>query len=244
MLDDGQPVVIDFGIAHVPDATRLTQTGLVMGTPGYLAPEVIQGRAASGASDVHSWGTTVAYAATGRQPFGSGNFQTIFFRVLEGQADLDGIPRHLLPYVAAALSVDPQARPAARWLAGRLGMPPLNGAHGMDGLNGASPALPGMAATLMDYPPQPTRLDPAAAPAVAGTRHPRACRPRGLPATGANTVRPRRSRATWPTCCRRWLRRPRRPGVRRARRSRPCRSSRTGSRAGSVCSAWRRASPR
>jgi predicted Ser/Thr protein kinase len=164
MLDDGQPVVIDFGIAHVPDATRLTQTGLVMGTPGYLAPEVIQGGAASGASDVHSWGTTVAYAATGRQPFGSGNYQTIFFRVLEGQADLDGMPRHLLPYVAAALSVDPQARPAARWLAGRLGMPPVNGVNGMDGLDGASTVLPGMAATLMDYPPQQTRLDPAAGP--------------------------------------------------------------------------------
>ena len=161
MLDDGQPVVIDFGIAHVPDATRLTQTGLVMGTPGYLAPEVIQGGAASGASDVHSWGTTVAYAATGRQPFGGGNYQSIFFRVLEGQADLDGLPRHLLPYVAAALSVDPQARPAARWLAGRLGMPQRSG------MNGASPVLPGMAATLMDYPQQPTRLDRAAAPASA-----------------------------------------------------------------------------
>ncbi len=181
MLDDGQPVVIDFGIAHVPDATRLTQTGLVMGTPGYLAPEVIQGKAASGASDVHSWGTTVAYAATGRQPFGSGNYQTIFFRVLEGQADLDGIPRHLLPYVAAALSVDPQARPPARWLAGRLGMPPLNGAHGMDGLNGASPALPGMAATLMDYPPQPTRLDPAAAPAFPAPVIPAAAVPAAFP---------------------------------------------------------------
>jgi serine/threonine kinase PknH len=167
MLDAGQPVVIDFGIAHVPDATRLTQTGLVMGTPGYLAPEVIQGGAASGASDVHSWGATVAYAATGRQPFGTGNYQTIFFRVLEGQADLDGVPRHLLPYVTAALSVDPQARPAARWLAGRLGMPPLNGVNAGHGLNGASPGLPGMAATLMDYPPQPTRLDPPAAPGPA-----------------------------------------------------------------------------
>ena len=90
MLDDGQPVVIDFGIAHVPDATRLTKTGLVMGTPGYLAPEVIEGGTSSGASDVHSWGATVAYAATGRQPFGSGTYQTIFFRVLEGQAELDG----------------------------------------------------------------------------------------------------------------------------------------------------------
>jgi predicted Ser/Thr protein kinase len=165
MLDDEQPVVIDFGIAHVPDATRLTQTGLVMGTPGYLAPEVIQGGSASGASDVHSWGTTVAYAATGRQPFGTGNFQTIFFRVLEGQADLDGLPRHLLPYVTAALSIDPQARPPARWLAGRLGMPPLNGVHAVNGLNGASPVLPGMAATLLDYPQQPTRVDPAPAAA-------------------------------------------------------------------------------
>ena len=43
MLDAGHPVIIDFGIAHVPDSTRLTKTGLVMGTPGYLAPEVIEG---------------------------------------------------------------------------------------------------------------------------------------------------------------------------------------------------------
>ncbi len=45
MLDAGQPVIIDFGIAHIPDSTRLTKTGLVMGTPGYLAPEVIEGSA-------------------------------------------------------------------------------------------------------------------------------------------------------------------------------------------------------
>src|ERR1700757_1835881 len=123
MLDAGQPVIIDFGIAHIPDATRLTKTGLVMGTPGYLAPEVIEGSSSSGASDVHSWGTTVAYAATGRQPFGTGNFQTIFFRVIEGRAELDGVPPRLLPFVTAALSTDPKSRPSARWLAGHLGMP-------------------------------------------------------------------------------------------------------------------------
>ena len=96
-------MVIDFGIAHVADSTRLTQTGIVMGTPGYLAPEVIEGEPSSGASDVHSWAATVAFAATGRQPFGSGTFQTIFFRVLQGQAELDGVPAALLPLVTASL---------------------------------------------------------------------------------------------------------------------------------------------
>ncbi|MFY9778115.1 MAG: serine/threonine-protein kinase, partial [Trebonia sp.] len=119
MLVDGQPVVIDFGIAHVPDSTRLTQTGMVMGTPGYLAPEVIEGQVSSGASDVHSWGATVAFAATGRQPYGSGTFQTIFFRVLQGKAELTGVPAALLPLVVAALATEPRARPPARWLADR-----------------------------------------------------------------------------------------------------------------------------
>jgi len=104
MLVNSDPVVIDFGIAQAADSTRLTMTGMFMGTPGYLAPEVIEGSSSSGASDVHSWGATVAFAATGRQPFGSGTFQTIFFRVLEGKPDIAGIPPRLLPFVTAALS--------------------------------------------------------------------------------------------------------------------------------------------
>lgn len=137
MLMDGQPVVIDFGIAHVPDSTRLTQTGMVMGTPGYLAPEVIEGQPSSGASDIHSWGATVAFAATGRQPYGSGTFQTIFFRVLQGKAELTGVPAALLPLVVAALATDPQARPPARWLADRCAELPLGGGPAADfGPNG------------------------------------------------------------------------------------------------------------
>jgi predicted Ser/Thr protein kinase len=132
MLADGHPVVIDFGIAHVADATRLTQTGMVMGTPGYLAPEVIEGQPSSGASDVHSWGATVAYAASGRSPYGVGSFQTIFYRVVTGQPDLTGLPQPLLPLVSAALSVNPGARPPAAWLAGQCvaaanGVPLANG---------------------------------------------------------------------------------------------------------------------
>jgi serine/threonine protein kinase len=118
MLTDDRPVVIDFGIAQTPDATRLTQTGLVMGTPGYLAPEVIEGQPSSPASDVHSWGATMAYAATGRAPYGGGgdSYQTIFYRIISGQADLSGVPAPLVPLLAAALARDPSHRPSADWL--------------------------------------------------------------------------------------------------------------------------------
>src|SRR5580693_2228120 len=118
MLTDDRPVVIDFGIAQTPDATRLTQTGLVMGTPGYLAPEVIEGQPSSPASDVHSWGATMAYAATGRAPYGGGgdSFQTIFYRIVSGHADLSGVPGPLVPLVSAALARDPAHRPSAEWL--------------------------------------------------------------------------------------------------------------------------------
>ena len=118
MLTDDRPVVIDFGIAQSPDATRLTQTGLVMGTPGYLAPEVIEGEPSSPASDIHSWGATMAYAATGRQPYGGGgdSFQTIFYRIVSGRADLSGVPAPLVPLLSAALARDPAHRPSASWL--------------------------------------------------------------------------------------------------------------------------------
>jgi len=157
MIDNGQPVLIDFGIAHVQDSARLTKTGLVMGTPGYLAPEVIEGLPSTGKSDVHSWGATVAYAATGRQPFGTGNYQTIFFRVIEGQAELDGVPQRLLPFVAAALRTDPKDRPSARWLAGHLGLP-----------GSAQLLMSEMAATRVDG--SPTRLDPLTARDYPSTR--------------------------------------------------------------------------
>src|SRR5260370_5705052 len=113
MLFQGTPVVIDFGIAQGPDATRLTMTGMFMGTPGYLAPEVIEGRPSSEASDVHAWGATVAYAATGRPPFGTGPYEGIFYRIVNGQADLAGVPAALLPLLAAALASDPAHRPPA-----------------------------------------------------------------------------------------------------------------------------------
>ena len=116
MLLDELPVVIDFGIAQGPEATRLTLTGMFMGTPGYLAPEVIEGQPSSEASDVHAWAATVAFAATGHPPFGSGGYEAIFYRIVNGQPDLTGAPASLLPLLTAALARDPGLRPLAAQL--------------------------------------------------------------------------------------------------------------------------------
>ena len=119
MLLGELPVVIDFGIAQGLDATRLTMTGMFMGTPGYLAPEVIEGQPSSEASDVHAWGATVAFAATGRAPFGTGDYEAVFYRIVSGQADLAGVPPAVLPLLTAALARDPRRRPPAVALVAR-----------------------------------------------------------------------------------------------------------------------------
>jgi predicted Ser/Thr protein kinase len=163
MLAGGDPVVIDFGIAQAPEATRLTMTGMFMGTPGYLAPEVIEGELSGPASDVHSWGATVAFAATGRAPFGGGQFETIFYRIVNGRPDLAGIPAPLLPLVSQALARDPAARPGAMELCARTAA--LDPACLVpSAAAGAWPAgQPAAAAVAAGAVPQPTIADLAAA---------------------------------------------------------------------------------
>ena len=155
MLTDDRPVVIDFGIAQSPDATRLTQTGLVMGTPGYLAPEVIEGRPSSPASDVHSWGATMAYAATGRAPYGGGgdSFQTIFYRIVSGHADLSGVPGPLVPLLSAALARDPSHRPSADWLSAQASSLDLAAAGPAATALGPRPIAPATAKPPSARPP-------------------------------------------------------------------------------------------
>src|SRR6516162_11597383 len=156
MLFQGTPVVIDFGIAQGPDATRLTMTGMFMGTPGYLAPEVIEGKPSTEASDVHAWGATVAFAATGRPPFGSGPYEGIFYRIVNGQADLAGAPAALLPLLAACLARDPAHRPPAvqlRAQAAVLDPGTLVQYLSQNGAQGAPEPAAGDGATRSDAPP-------------------------------------------------------------------------------------------
>jgi serine/threonine protein kinase len=113
LLLDGDPVVIDFGIAHVADDIRLTMTGLVMGTPGYLSPEVVQGAPVTTATDWWGWAATLAFAASGQPPFGRGPMDVVLDRVSRGQADLSGVDPRLAPLLAAALSPRSEGRPHA-----------------------------------------------------------------------------------------------------------------------------------
>ncbi|KGN35736.1 serine/threonine protein kinase [Knoellia flava TL1] len=114
LMVDGDPVVIDFGIAHVTDDIRLTMTGLVMGTPGYLSPEVVEGQPVSPATDWWGWAATLAYAASGHPPFGRGPMDVVLNRVTTGDPDLRGVDERISPLLYAALSPDPQDRPDQR----------------------------------------------------------------------------------------------------------------------------------
>jgi serine/threonine protein kinase len=120
MLVAGEPVVIDFGIAHMVDATRLTQGPIRAGTLGYMAPEALEGAVCGPPADLFAWAGTVAFAATGRPVFGRGPLPAVLRRVLEGSADLDGIHAGLVPLLRRALAADPAARPTAAELLDQL----------------------------------------------------------------------------------------------------------------------------
>ncbi|MEV4382386.1 protein kinase [Streptosporangium sp. NPDC049644] len=113
MIVNGDPLVIDFGIAHLVNATRLTQTGMFVGTPGYLAPEIIRDSEITQAADVHALASTVFFGATGQPPFGTGSFEVVCFNIMEGRANVDKAPGWLRGWLKRALAVDPAARPSA-----------------------------------------------------------------------------------------------------------------------------------
>ncbi|WP_214411435.1 WD40 repeat domain-containing serine/threonine-protein kinase [Sphaerisporangium fuscum] len=115
LLGPDGPRVIDFGIAHTLEMS-LTATGMVTGTPTYMAPEVFTGQRAGAPADVFSWGAIVVYAANGDDPFRAESLGAVMHKVLATDPELDYVPRTLRPLVAAALSKDPLARPTAREL--------------------------------------------------------------------------------------------------------------------------------
>lgn len=120
MVVGDEPVIIDFGIAHEIDATRLTQSGGRMGTLGYAAPEILRDARVGQPADVFAWACTIVFAATGRVAHPAPIAQAQRLRILDGQPDLDGVPEPLLAPVAEALAGAPGSRPTAEDLVRRL----------------------------------------------------------------------------------------------------------------------------
>ncbi|MER7465810.1 protein kinase [Streptomyces sp. NPDC097981] len=106
------PQLIDFGIAKGTTQTALTQDGAAPGTPGYAAPEVLLRNEVADAADVFALGATIAYAATGRAPYGTGDPTAVSFRVVHGEVDTDGVEPGLAELIKACVARDPAARPA------------------------------------------------------------------------------------------------------------------------------------
>ncbi|MGR6920898.1 serine/threonine-protein kinase [[Actinomadura] parvosata] len=114
LLSPHGPRVIDFGIARDVDTLSAhTQAGQVMGSPGWVAPERLTGGAALPASDVFAWGCLVAFAATGRHPFGDGEPDVLTRRILFDPPRVEGVPALLRAAVSAALAKNPADRPQA-----------------------------------------------------------------------------------------------------------------------------------
>ncbi|MEV0400059.1 protein kinase [Actinoallomurus sp. NPDC050550] len=124
LLSPMGPRVIDFGIARALDSlTEATGTGEIIGTPAYMAPEVIQGERATTASDVFAWGAVVAFAGTGAAPFPGAILPAVLYRITHGTPLLDGLDDAVRPLVEQALNKDPARRPTAQELLTGLVVP-------------------------------------------------------------------------------------------------------------------------
>ncbi|WP_370414357.1 bifunctional serine/threonine-protein kinase/ABC transporter substrate-binding protein [Streptomyces fradiae] len=116
------PRLIDFGIARATGETGLTSTDMVVGTPGFLAPEQAEARAAEigPAADVFALGCLLAFAATGRPPFGTGSLDALLYRTVHDEPELADVPAALLGLVQRCLAKRPGERPTAEEIAGEL----------------------------------------------------------------------------------------------------------------------------
>jgi hypothetical protein len=181
------PRVIDFGISQAADATQVTQTGIVIGSPAYMSPEQVKAETAGPASDVFSLGAVLAFAATGEGPFGHGAPTALMYRVVHGTPALDRLPGPVRPLVERCLAKDPGQRPTAGQFLAELRAAHPSAADLTDWL----PASILPAAASNGSPSGPTVPDTASAltPTAAG-------RP-GQPAGAAGPAARKRRRRGW-----------------------------------------------
>jgi len=125
LADDG-PRLIDFGISRSMETSALTQTGTVVGSPGFMSPEQTRGREVGPPSDIFSLGAVLTFAATGEGPFGQGSTVALLYRVVSSQPNTAGLPGGLRLMIEHCLAKDPRQRPTAAQLLAWLSEPPPN----------------------------------------------------------------------------------------------------------------------
>jgi serine/threonine protein kinase len=176
LAEDG-PRVIDFGISRAAESTTLTQTGLTIGSPGFMSPEQAIGTEVGPPSDIFSLGTVLAFAATGKGPFGGGTTASLLYRVVHETPDLDGVPAAVRPLIERCLVKEPAQRPTAVALLDAVGALQPTGNWLPDSvirMAAAPPSLtppPGQPApTAVDGTPAPTAVPMPLVPGFAATQ--------------------------------------------------------------------------
>ena len=149
LAPDG-PRVIDFGIARALEATALTRSGMMVGSPQFMAPEQILDQPVTPAIDVFALGSLAAYAVRGRPPFGEGHSAAVSYRVLHEPPGLDGCPPQLRALIERCLRKEAGARPAPGEI---LEFCLARTAGTAD--PGWAPPSPALATTAMPQPPAP-----------------------------------------------------------------------------------------
>ncbi|WUH97823.1 serine/threonine protein kinase [Spirillospora sp. NBC_00431] len=171
LLTADGPRVIDFGIARAIEASSVSRPGARAGAAGFMSPEQAAGDAVGTAGDVFSFGSTLVFAATGREPFGEGPWHVRMRRVQSEAPDLDGVEGDLRALIESCMERDPERRPTAAELAerltGRAGASAEGaGAAGEGGMASLPPAVTAEIArrrTAAENPPVPRpRLEPPA----------------------------------------------------------------------------------
>ena len=104
MVSNTGPVLVDFGIAMGEGESHVTRTGLVMGTPGFIAPEIIDGAESDEMSDWWSVASVLAFAATGEPVFGTKPMMAVLERAAAGSANLAGLPAGTMAAFRSALN--------------------------------------------------------------------------------------------------------------------------------------------
>jgi serine/threonine protein kinase/outer membrane protein assembly factor BamB len=111
LAEDG-PKVIDFGISRPKDSELRTETGKLIGTPPFMAPEQFRRpREVGPAADIFALGSVMVHAATGRGPFDSDSPYVVAYQVVHDEPDLTGVPANLAPLIGRCLAKEPEDRP-------------------------------------------------------------------------------------------------------------------------------------